>query len=450
MRPGLDIESRCRSFHESCVGRSPANAKNVVFRLGIWVQMYLVCTILLFAFGPCNWQIENSLQLYGYVLLAQLAIAVGMFFGGSHPARAQASAKAPLSLLWWCVLLGLLLAPLQIVSRNFSGAGALEAMIDPALAYSSGAGEVRDYFVLSLVSTIVAPLRCLLVPLTVTHWSSGSLLLKAGCILAIAFELGVSLISGQAFGVFDVMLLVIVAAYLNKRSEGSDDSNGRFAKGKRSGTFAECRWLPTLLSGVAVLAAVSYFTYSRMARLGENIPRESLNWAPTLMGARLPESIEFGMYYLVRYLTIGYYGLAGCLDLPFQWTYGFGHSAFLRRYAGLFNPEWEWTFLDTYPARLEQATGYSTANYWHTSYPWLASDLTYGGVLLLVCGVGYLFLRAAKEFIVSRNIFALSACSQLFLVLMYLPASCERVNRPESAFALYGSLILWWFSGQKK
>ena len=160
--------------------------------------------------------------------------------------------------------------------------------------------------------------------------------------------------------------------------------------------------------------------------------------------------MEFGIYYLIRYLTIGYYGLAGCLELPFRWTYGFGHSAFLRRYAAIFDKDWEWTFLETYPARLEQATGYSTANYWHTSYPWLASDFTFCGALIIVGCVGYLFLRTAKEFIIAKNPFALSACSQLFLVLVYLPASCERVNRPEAAFALYGSLFLWYLSTRKK
>lgn len=442
-------EARGRSLGESHLNQQPTTAQSVVFHLGAWVQIYLASTILLFAFGPCNWQVENSLQVYGYVALAHLAIAIGMFFGGSQPITAEAPTRHSYALLGWCVMLAFLIAPLQIVTRNFSGVGVLEAMSDPALAYSSAAGELRDYFVLSLVSTVSAPLRCLLVPLSITCWEGATLWLKAGCVLAIALELGVSLISGQAFGVFDVMLLMVLTSYLNKRAGGRAARSRQAATGRQSAPWVY-RLLASLLSGVAVLAAISYFTYSRMARFGENIPRESLNWAPSIMGVRLPESIEFGTYYLVRYLTIGYYGLAGCLDLPFRWTYGLGHSAFLRRYAGLFNPEWEWTFLDTYPARLEQATGYSTANYWHTSYPWLASDLTYSGVLLLVCGVGYLFSRAAKDFLVSRNIFALSACSQLFLVLMYLPASCERVNRPESAFALYGSLILWWFSGQKK
>ncbi len=420
------------------------------FRLGVRVQIYLAISILLFAFGPCDWNIRNPFLLYGYVLLGQIAIAAGMFFGAMRPARTYLWNQDPVILLSWSLVLTLFIAPAQIISRNFSGVSVLETILDPALAYKGSSEGVRDYFALSVVSTVVAPVRCLLVPLMVTCWSKIKFFVKAVCVVAITLEVMISLISGQAFGVFDVMLLLTLASYLNKGIRNSFTENYSFNSSKRVTSYRRHRWMAIFVSGAAIAAAISYFIQSRMARLGENIPRESVSWAPTILGLKLPESIEFGIYFLIRYLTIGYYGLAGCLELPFHWTYGFGHAAFLRRYAVIFNADWEWTFRDTYPARLEQATGYSTANYWHTSYPWLASDFTFFGALLIVGCVGYLFLRTAKEFIVETNPFALSACSQLFLVLVYLPASCERVNRPEAAFALYGSLILWYLSTRKK
>ncbi len=117
---------------------------------------------------------------------------------------------------------------------------------------------------------------------------------------------------------------------------------------------------------------------------GSEYPPYTTGWSQELYGVTLPEGVEYPVYMLTRYWTQGYQGLSECLDLPFKWCYGLGHSTFLMRYAGVFAANHDYFLQRSYPYRLEAETGYDVSYYWHTIYPWLASDLTFPGALVAV------------------------------------------------------------------
>jgi hypothetical protein len=200
-----------------------------------------------------------------------------------------------------------------------------------------------------------------------------------------------------------------------------------------------------MVAAVLVVGVV-YFTHSRQSRYGmsgDEYPPWTTEWSEPTYGVPLPESVEYPIYMIVSYWTNGYHGLAECLDLPFEWCYGAGHSTFLvRRVGGLMgDPSLIWE--QTYVARLEATTGYSATEKWHTIYPWLASDFTYGGALVAVGLLGYLLARVWGSALRDRSVLSVALLAQLLLIMYYIPANNGRLSYPEESLAFWGLFVAW-------
>jgi hypothetical protein len=129
--------------------------------------------------------------------------------------------------------------------------------------------------------------------------------------------------------------------------------------------------------------------------------------------------------------------------MPFEPCFGFGHSQLLMRYAGRTIGDPEFFMLRSYPYRLEEETGYNVANYWHTVYPWLASDLTFPGAILFIGLMAYLLAKAWTDSLPGQNPFAIGFLAQSLLMFYYIPANNGRLSYSEESIAFWGLLILW-------
>ncbi|MBV9122201.1 MAG: hypothetical protein JO112_02425, partial [Planctomycetes bacterium] len=96
-----------------------------------------------------------------------------------------------------------------------------------------------------------------------------------------------------------------------------------------------------------------------------------------------------------------------------------------------------------YPARLECTTGYSAESYWHTIYPWLASDLTFPGALVFMGLMAYLLARAWSDSLRGDNPFALGFLAQILLMFYYIPCNNVRLQFAEEIITFWGLLVLW-------
>ena len=192
-----------------------------------------------------------------------------------------------------------------------------------------------------------------------------------------------------------------------------------------------------------VTGGLWYFFYTRLARYGGEFPIGTVGWSSALWGFALPEFVEYAIAIFIGYLCQGYYGLSGCLELPFVWSWGLGHSDVLSRYAGNFigDPGF---FRDlTYPVRYEAVSGYRVGHHWHTIYPWLASDVTFAGALAVVGGFGWLFARSWRDLVDKRNPFAAAFFSQILLLMFFIPMHSSRLAWSEELISFWGLLILW-------
>src|ERR1039458_7718237 len=63
----------------------------------IFFQIYLSVSVLVFAFGPWDWPVSNPLQLYGFLILAQVSLFAGYRSAiNKRPRPASTGLRVPL------------------------------------------------------------------------------------------------------------------------------------------------------------------------------------------------------------------------------------------------------------------------------------------------------------------------------------------------------------------
>ncbi len=161
----------------------------------------------------------------------------------------------------------------------------------------------------------------------------------------------------------------------------------------------------------------------------------------------LPENVSAGVVALTSYITQGYYGLSLSMQVPFLPNYGIGSSMFLYKNAAelLNRPELE---TRPYPLRLQQY-GWDGYLNWSSIYPWIASDVTFPGTILVVALIGYLFARTWLETVYTRNPFAVAMYAQFSIMLFYFSANNQLFQNGEGVFGFIGLLAMWVLSRRR-
>jgi hypothetical protein len=116
----------------------------------------------------------------------------------------------------------------------------------------------------------------------------------------------------------------------------------------------------------------------------------------------LPERYALSFVMFASYFTNGLYGLYLCLSLPFEWTYMIGNSYALSRIAEIISDSDGTLIGRTYPLRAGEVYGWGLDK-WHTTYSWLASDVTFLGVFGLVLLFSFLYGKLWVQSLSARN-----------------------------------------------
>lgn len=160
---------------------------------------------------------------------------------------------------------------------------------------------------------------------------------------------------------------------------------------------------------------------------------------------------KFGLGFailLTGYLSAGYYGLALCLQLPFEWTYGIGNSYVLSKFGtillGIPN-----VYEKTYLNRMMLEFGRDGLKSWNTIFPWLASDFTFVGALILFLFVGYVWQTAWLEILHYRNPVSIVLFATISLGFIFIPANNQLFSGLDAYFST-NCIILYWILKHKK
>ena len=169
---------------------------------------------------------------------------------------------------------------------------------------------------------------------------------------------------------------------------------------KRSFNFFSQRLKYLIIVGLGVLIVV-FFMSNRVS--DDNNFREGIN-------------------VLAFYVSHGYEGLDYCLELPFKPTYGFtsfkGVSEMFVKYLGA--PD---LFQKSYLIRNEIYNNYPSLSIWSTIFPWLASDLSFFSLPLIMMVISYKFSFIWNKTVRTGNPYGYLLLGQFFIFWFMVPAN---------------------------
>lgn len=187
-----------------------------------------------------------------------------------------------------------------------------------------------------------------------------------------------------------------------------------------------------VVGGVCVLLVLLSYRYQAIGvdlvdlnrRLHPLIEYHEGYWLESIFG----EAFAFPMVMFSSYLAQGYYGLSLSLEQPFTWTSFAGSSysvsVILNQFFGT-----DFWVTRNYPYMVGHATGWDQAK-WHTVFAWLASDLTFTGVVFFMGAIGFIYGRAWREILLYQNPFSLMMFAMMNIGFAYAPANNQLMHSP--------------------
>jgi hypothetical protein len=151
-----------------------------------------------------------------------------------------------------------------------------------------------------------------------------------------------------------------------------------------------------------------------------------------------------GLSVVVWYVSHGYSGLDASLSVPFVWTQGTGASPGLARFLKIVGID---KADQAYPVRAESATGWPALGRWQTMYPWLASDTTFPGAVLLVGVLGFgLALSWRRAIADPSGLLSATWFGVLLIVGVYVPLNNQPIAATSSVLGipLLAAATLFW------
>ena len=410
----------------------------------IAIEAYLWASVALFAFGPWIWPARDFTMLYVFVAAAHLALFAGYVSAARLPARGyrgRVSMRHLLAASTWLTL-GLYIPTVALLTGG--DVSLVDAVTNPGEVYKqfqwaqeNGISTPADTAMV-LVRMALAPVLALLGPVLARLWDGLSWWQRAAGVLAVLANLLLFILTGRNKGLVDLLLLLpwLVAIYVGK---------GR----------VRLRWPRIALFGVAGTVMVYFFATffvqnyaQRTGKSGSDLLDEvglfgGLRSDPDHVVVRYaPPLVRAAFLGLSINQTHGYYALSMALDKPFRPSWGLGHSAFLQlvveRLTGTDDPT-----PDSYPDRLAREDGWHKTVFWHTTYTWFASDVTFPGTLVLVFFLGRLFAATWLDSLRGQNPYALGLFLLVVTILYYLPTNNIVLGFAEGWAGFWGLLGLW-------
>lgn len=397
---------------------------------------YLNLTVLLFAVGPWEYPVESAFRLYLFLALAHCALLIG-YLSAAFRDPAQYSGKWALPrLIKISVFLNLLL--LLPTSRFRTGKfipDIIGGIADPGGAYAQslilreGGEPLIEY-----LRILLGPLLYMALPLTVFYWDQLSRRMRIWGATSILGTVVLFIAMGTNKAIADTVLLLpclALAAYYTGKMKFS------WNKMLRVGAVS-------LLSFLLFLA---YFGLAVSSRQGSPVIEGYFLSAHTRVDEdnflirNLPPAPAAALIGLDIYLTQGYYALGLSLQEPFVPMYGVGNSMFLYRQAARITGNSGIGELP-YPVRIEKY-GWDAEGLWSSIYPWIASDVSFPGTIVVVFLIGRLFAQSWLDTLGGNNPLAVVMFSVFVIMLFYFPANNQFLQSGEGFTAFWGILILW-------
>ncbi len=417
---------------------------------------YILFTLVLAFWGPLTYIGLDEANVSSYMLLFLVLFTAGYYLGvnGSKDRILRDSAlveKKIFRLLKFSIIVTVLykfqeFAALAVTGKlNLSFANAGENYVETYADYERGAGGYNIEWVISIFFYL--PLLISMI-LGVYYYKKLPRIYRLSVIAIFALVFIVNTLGqGKQKQIGDIMVFLLSILVIKLGSESNSRDIKRRRRSKRI-------YIWGLLVGVLGLFGFISVLTARYAALGID--------ASNIQGLSHPlivynthhlvfqifgDQVGFAMSMFTGYLAQGYLGLSLAFNEPFVWTYGIGNSyATTILFGKLFGLPV--SVEDSYPFRVGVDTGWDLAK-WHSVFPWLASDFTFPGVLIIFFFYAFVYGRCWKEAIVYRNPLSILFFCVLNLGLVFVPSNNQLLHGPESVLAVFVIASMWFYSRWK-
>ncbi len=409
----------------------------------IFVTFYICISILVYWAGPINWPTTNGFELAAFQCLVVLAILLGYFSDNSKLLirnERSLNLKPIFKIGAWSTLA--LQIPLTLTYTNKYPWDIYQTIFDQGLAYEEMLGQVLSQqstrFYVPLFRSAIMPLYFAALAYGILNFRKLLKFDKFLLFLLILCPINLSLLRGTDKEIFDTLIIAtglilisITRTHLNKKK------------------FIGKNFKKILLTGLVIFTifiiiflSFTYRKYQRMGSTNEFCFAENLVCAEYngVIMSIMPDFINFGFSMFAAYLTNGYYGLSLALNQPLEFAYGIGHSSALQ---ALFEKVFDFSIIESTLIGKVSASGWDHRNYWHTIFPWIASDVGFIGSLFFICIIGRLFRQSWKDSIYLNNDCAAIVFVLLCILFFYLPANNQLTQTLDSYFTFVCAFMAW-------
>lgn len=410
-------------------------------------------TELIFAFGPVEYQLKYPIEFWSLLLAYKLCLLLGyimvlktkktLYLRKKTKVEESIIKKIPafITLSIVASVLGFKGDASFIEKLNpiFWFTSAFKGVLTPGEVYTNKmirvlSGEAPNK-ALNIFLFLISFSKILIAPLLIYYWKKISFPSKVFGILAILLPLLSSMSFGTNKGVFDFVILISTSLSLyfihNKVSKGYYG-------------FSEKRFI--LTSTVVLFLGAIYFFGNAMGERGGSIqyietqdPLARISVSEKAI-QRSQKSVYYYTYaWLSSYIVQGYYGFSLIFEQPFESTFGFGNSVFVRR-----NIE-SLTGIDlrrrTYQYKVDKYWGESSQ--WHSFYSFIANDVHYVGVGIILLILGYYLGAIWLNFIETGNPYGMALLCVYTILGIFIPANNQIFGFMDGLSAFFWISYLW-------
>lgn len=458
----------------------------------ILFQLYLLSTVILFAFGPWQWMISDDFKLFGFLLASQLTIGLGYVLAvwceGRWRRRHFAAPRSGIVLFRLSLAVNLVLAaPTAWARSNAWIPNVVAGLRDPGNVYMENVARLMvfgPHVYVEYVRIVLAVVILPLIPLAIIYWRDLSRIERFLAGATIAWYLSIFIAVGQNKGLADAIAtwavliiagsifhrlplrsmliklpiactvaLVLFFSYFGMTQLMRDGGAVANAPGtlswsapvKPPETAAETETHVSagVLDSQDELQPLGGERAQTQRRAEETGTTSIVAHSDHLVARIAPDFVRTAYESFARYLGQGYQALAYSMDYEHPSTLGVGNSMFLARN---FDRVLNTNFFESQslPGILESEIGWSRQMQWHSIYTWIASDVGLTGTLLVMGVFGFFLAKSWVRTIRTADPLWATMLYLILIAFFYIPANNQIMQSGETAvgFVTLSLLIL--------
>ncbi len=437
---------------------------------------FFLLTILIFAFGPMDWEVSNPFKLYSFLALSCIALVLGYVLA----VKKGRAGGSPLNLSTNAVLITCVIVffityiPMCVATTGKWYPDIVTGITDTGKAYYiSKYLSVYGPKIVFYIRMLVYPFIMLIMPVTLFFMPKLTKTGKTLGILAIVLSVCLSVSQGVNKACADITAQIVLFLLMLMFSNSYKGSKAKHVL-KICGIIIVVCSLFFAYYSAAMRNRVAFDTSGYSDKDIEQIFKDPskdkrkyiddmevdkmLNKSSTFNIAKeksdyflfkiVPDRLKPSLLYLTSYVSHGYKGLSIAMDKEFTSTYGLGFSDFFRHNAlklfGQSDIEGE-IYSRTYMAKTAEE-GWVTGAVWSSFFVYPASDISFPATILLVFVIGYLFALSWKDALKTGNPFAVVVFFAFCTMIFYFSANNQIFQGGETFIGFTTMIIIWLIS----